>query len=836
MVSLNDGWLMLESRLNVTHSEWGSIINTKEGWYECDLPTDVRMPLLREDVIKEPLKADYCFESEWIEKRAWWFKKEFDGASVDMNSDVIFLVLEGLDSKADIIFNGTYIGSHYSVHYPFKCDIKDKITDGVNTILIRMTTGLEEVSDADLAEINYAVCMEQDNGGKFRSDKRRAFVRRPQYTVGWDWGPKVVTCGITGCARLVEYKEIAIREVNLETLEAGEDAKLHLMINVESFSYYSSKVGGYAVEISYDGKKVYEKKCDNLQIDSGYNYFDQDIEIKNAKLWWPNGYGQQPLYAVKIKAFCNGVTEEWPDMKYGIRTVRIDTSAICDGERRFELIVNNKRIFCKGGNWIPNDFIYARVSEEKYHVLTDEAIEANFNMMRVWGGGLYERDLFYELCDRKGILLWHDLMFACATLPDHREQFRNLVRKELDFQTKRLRNHCCIGLFCGSNEVHWLFNPIDNPHRGTTFTYEHPYGMYLMNILAKEIMRANCPSIPYWNSSPYGGELPNDESCGDVHHWPMAFMSKKMEERIEPKDYDKVNAKFVSEYGYIGPCCRQTIEEYLDGNEPDRSGKLWWWHNNVFEKDTVHTAIEKNYVDNADKLPLDDYIVYGGMVHGLMYGYSLEAFKFKKNCFGSIFWMYNDAWGEVGWTIIDYYLRRKIPFYAVKRALAHRRFAMRAVDGNVVLQGVNDLPEDYCVKAKIGYVSFDGTDSELRDVQLNVPAGTRDYILTEKLPDKDYTKGTIMLYVEDDSVDDAWLRVDDMRSLVIKKSNATITNEKQNGDDRVVTVTSDAFAHGVYVEGGYKCSDNYFDLLPGQSKEIIIRGIGNNKTIIKTVI
>lgn len=823
-LKMNDNWRIHESLLSVEKDQWAYVHGLEDGWYSCSLPADVRMPLIENGVIRDPVLADYCRESEWIEKRAWWFERTFDGCSVDKNEDIIELILEGLDSKSDIFINGQYIGSHYSVHYPFVYDIKDKIKEGENVITVRVTSGLESVSDQDLSELNHAVCLETDNGGKYRGDARRAFVRRPQYTVGWDWGPKVITCGITGGARLEGHKKIALREVCLHTEEIGEQAKLKLMLNVENLGFISSRDGKYKVRISYEGDTVFEQIYEDRLFTSGYNYFEEEILIPHAKLWWPNGYGRQPLYEVQVEAVCEDAVEIYPAFRYGIRKLELNTDVLKGKDRKFQFVINGKPIYCKGGNWIPNDFIYARVNDEKYRVLTEEAAEANFNMLRIWGGGLYERDIFYDLCDEKGILIWHDFMFACSTYPDHHQWFREEMRREFDYQTKRLRSHSCLGLFCGTNEVHWLFNSTDNPKWGIEFTYEHQYGMYIANILSKEVIHANCPFIPYWNSSPYGGELPNDDTVGDIHHWQQAYMSKKMEERIEAKDYDKIKAKFVSEYGYVGPCCMETILEYMDGQPLDRTSEVWQMHNNVFEKDTVNTAIEKNYVDHADRLSLEDYITYAGMVHGMMYGYSLESMRFKEQCYGGLFWMYNDAWGEVGWTIIDYYLRRKIAYYGVKRALAHQKFTMRAEDGRVILQGANDTPKPLSVTAEFGYVSFDGTIRETRKIQLETEPGERSYLLREALPDRDYKKGTIMLYVLDENIDNIWLRLDDMRNLDFEKSQVICTEDRQEGNDRILTLHSESFAHGVHVKGNYRCSDNYFDLLPGETKTIIVRG------------
>ncbi len=825
ITDLNKNWEMHEAPLKWNKNYYNQVRLLQESWFPCDLPVDVRMPLLKEGIIKEPLLSDYCRESEWIEDRSWWFVKKFDSSEVCLQDDIIELVLEGLDSKSDIFINGFYLKTHRNVHYPFVYDIKEHILTGENVITVRLTSGLEEISKEDMAELDHAVCIEERNGGKHRGDERRAFVRRPQYTVGWDWGPKVITTGITGRAFLRSYKTIAIREVKAETLTAGKTAELHICVNVENLSFISSK--GCDVEVKlWDGDTLCAfEKIENTLITSGYNFIDFYLKAENAKLWWPNGYGSQPLYRIEVRACCEGHTTEYPAFSYGIRTVKLDTAVIQGEDRNFTLVVNGKPIYCKGGNWIPNDFIYARVPEEKYHVLTDEAVEANFNMLRVWGGGFYERDIFYELCDQKGILLWHDFMFACSTYPDHHQWFYEEMYKELDYQTKRLGNHCCIGLFCGTNEVHWIFNSTNNPRWNIEFKYEFQYGLSIPNRLVKEIIHKNCEKIPYWNSSPYGGTLPNDDTAGDVHRWHNALMSPRMEERIEVKDYDTIESKFVSEYGYIGPCCRQTTFEYMENAGVDRTTDTWHMHCNVFEKGTVCAGIEKNYVDNADKLSLDDYILYGGMVHGLMYGYSLEAMRFKENCSGGLFWMYNDAWGEVGWTVIDYYLRRKIPFYAVKRALAHRKFTLRLVGNKVVLQGINDLPVDMEVKAQFGYVSFDGEIKDMKEMLLKVPAGQRIYLHQEQLPAYDYTKGTVMLYVEDEKIDNVTLRMEDNRKLSYEKSDVLVVSEKDDGEDKTVTVTAEGYVHGVYVKGDYDCSDAYFDLLPGEVKTFTVKKV-----------
>lgn len=829
ILKLNDNWRMHEAPLKWNKDFLSVVQNKQDGWYDCNLPVDVRMPLLEKGVIKEPLKADYCFESEWIEQRSWWFEKKFSGKEISLEQDIIELVLEGLDTRSDIFINGHYIGTHKSVHYPFVFDVKEYLLPEENTVSVRVTSGLEEITELDVAGIDYIVSMETYNGRELREDYRRSCVRRPQFTCGWDWGPKVTTIGITGNVFLRGYNKIAIRDVFLETEEvyAGEnqkDAVLKAVVNVEDLSLIGSKVCDLKIEISKDGKCVASKTLEKCLLTSGTNHIETEIIVPDVQLWWPNGYGEHPLYEVNIKAICEGIEEVWPEFKYGIRKLELDTSPLEGDDRKFQFVVNGKPIFCKGGNWVPNDFIYARVPEEKYHVLTDEAVEANFTMMRIWGGGLYERDIFYELCDQKGILIWHDIMFACSTHPDHQQWFKDLMRYEIDYQTKRLRNHCCMGVICGTNELHWIFNPIDNPTRfgGVDFTYNEQHGLFIANVMAKEIIRQNCPNIPYWNSSPYGGERPNFDTVGDVHWWRNAYMSPKMEERVEVMDYDKIGAKFVSEYGYCGPCCLESTKEYMDDQPLDRAGDLWYHHTNVFEKGTVDVAIAKNYVDHPEELSIDDYILYGGMVHSLMYNYSLEAMRFKEHCYGGLIWMYNDAWGEVGWTIVDYYLRRKIPFYGVKRALANRKVTMRIVDGQVVLQGLNDTPEAVSVKGRFGYVSFDGKTDLTREISFELEPFSRKYVLKEDLQDYDLSTGTYMMYVDSDEIDNIWLRTEDNRKMKYERSEVKVLSVEDAGEDKVVTVTAEGYVHGVYVKGDLDCDDNYFDLLPGETKTVTV--------------
>lgn len=810
-INLNKNWSICYADIECGHEAYEKILGKISGWIEADVPCDIHEPLIREGIIKEPLDGLNCFDSEWIENKSWWFKKSFQIDVELLREDVVELVLESLDIGADIILNGQLIGRHMSAFYPFLKDVKGVIKEGENQLLIRLTTGLERFAPEETEKYNISTEEDRRPG---RGDARRAFLRKPQFSYGWDWGPKVSTCGIVKGVWIESYKKAAIRGVRTFVKSIQPTAKLGFALEIENFDPYST-VDGYAgIDLSIDGKKVAECRRD-LLLKSGVNYIDAELEVKNAKLWWPNGMGDQALYTVNIAIDVQGCKSKYPEYQYGIRTIDLDTSELRAGERMFAVTVNGVRTFCKGANWIPADSIYSRVSDEKYEKLLQEAKEANFNMLRVWGGGLYERDIFYEQCDRLGIIIWHDFMFACAEYPDDQEMFLREVEKEVEYQTKNLRNHPAIALWCGNNEIHWAF---DGGWEDTRY-----YGSKIYNYVIPAAVRRNCPDIPYWNSSPYGGVHPNGNEIGDRHHWHDCMMSPDMQKRITPEEYDKVQSKFISEYGYVGPLKRSSIEKFLDGAAFDINGEVWQHHNNAYEKDTVLAGISFHYRD-TEKLDIDSYLLYAGLCQGLIYGYSLEAFRFQKECSGALFWMYNDCWGETGWTIIDYYLTRKVSFYFVKRAFAPVKFVLREESGLIRVVGINEGPVSKTVTLEYGYVSFDGVTRNANNTTISLDSHSRGEVLHFHKDFFDVTKGVYYVKAEDNEIPLALLRTGPFRELNISPAKISIEGFERHDSKISITVRTGVFAHAVHfkLQDEIVLSDEYFDMLPGQLRRIEI--------------
>ena len=813
-INLNTGWALKEAPLNHGKDMAPLISRQTEGWYSgLSLPLDVRMPLIEAGVIKDPVLSDYFFESEWVEQRSWWFKKDFQ---VSGKSPVMELVIESLDIHGDVFLNGIHLGHHESAFFPFRREVSEYLTVGTNTLLVRLSSGLEYVSDTDVAEIDFLVSIEGVRDPT-RGDKRRVFLRKPAYVYGWDWCPRIATIAIAKNAYIECADAAIIRGVSLETVEIGAVAKLRAKLEIELLDILASADGDIALSLSYEGKAVTDVIVPDVLLRSGINYIDMDINVENPQLWWPNGMGGQPLYDVSAAVTCRGKLWEYPLFKYGIRIITLDTSRVDAENRKFELLVNGFPIFCKGGDWIPSDSIYARVSPEKYDFLVQEAKEANFNMLRIWGGGIYERDEFYDACDKAGIMVWQDIMFACGTFPDHIKDFYALVGHEVDYQTKRLRNRACLAMFCGNNEIPYLYGHM------APLKPEKQYGHKIQNIQIPEYIQKNCRWVPYWNSSPYGGETPNSPKVGNVHHWNNCTMHPEMARRIEPKEYDKVQARFVSEYGYIGPSTKESIERYFDGKPICRDSSVWNYHNNTFEKQTVAAGIKKHYTDK--ELSLDEYLLYAGLAQSLMLGYSLESLRFKDFCGGGLFWMFNDTWGETGWTIVDYYLRRKIAYYGVRRAFEPVKLIMREAESEIMVMGCNDTAHDISFDLRYGYVGFDGNGDVSEVAAVTIPARSRKMLVAFKNGSHNGLAGIWYAAPQNPEVRPAILRHTDYRQLKIAPPKVKAIFEN-HGEDLLAKLSAETYCHAVYLDtpADVHLSDNYIDLLPGECREIIAKG------------
>ena len=536
--------------------------------------------------------------------------------------------------------------------------------------------------------------------------------------------------------------------------------------------------------------------------------------------------GDQPLYHITIRIMHNKKKCDQREMDIGLRTVQLDRSATEPVGTRFCIRVNGHDVFCKGGNWIPADAIIARVGKKKYETLIADARNANINMLRIWGGGMYESPDFYNACDRAGILVWQDFMFACAEYPDNNEEFRSTVRDEAEKVVMSLRHHPCIVLWCGNNENLWGFRDWWNKTKDFRDKDLNIGGSIIYNQILPDVCRTLDPQRPYWPGSPFGGKAPNSEMDGDCHWWYPFTMNQDVNRRINYGVFDECKARFVSECGVIGPCHLDSMRQYLTAAELQVGSRAWREHTNTFDKATTPAGIRRHYKD-PEYLSIADYIFYGQMFQAIMYGHMIEALRFRKNdprddCQGALIWMYNDCWGEIGWTPIDYYLRRKPSYYWIRNANAPVKAIVRRREKYLVTRVVNDTIRQVKATVRFGWMRVDGSDTRMKSETIFVDANSmveigRDIIGGPKAQNPH--EWIYVAYLDATGTNlhpSIWL-LKPFRELNKPKPDIRITVE-----GRDIKLISSSYCHGVHFKDNGKAmfSDNYFDLLPGISKSV----------------
>ncbi len=806
---LDGDWHLCEAPLTFSKEQAQTLPAPEaEAWMAQPVPGDIHQGLLAAGRIEEPLIGRQSYDCEWTAQRSWWWRHVFEAPEVPTEHRCD-LVLDGLDSGAEVFLNGLHLGSHRNAFRPWVRDVAAFLRPGANTLLIRLSAGVETITEAEVLSTNgRPATTEAQNGRPDRGDARRNHVRKPQYSFGWDWCPKVPTTAIGQVPALRVIGGQRIRHVGLqpERLEGGS-VRLRATVEVERLDPY--RTAHAAVEVSLtdaDGLAVCASQ--RVLLRSGITYVDLDLVLERPRLWWPVGMGEPHRYAVQVQLISGEDAHAYPEFHYGIRFIELED------DDDFALHLNGQRVFCRGGNWIPPDTIYARADEARYTRLLELAAAGNFNMVRIWGGGRYEIDHFYETCDRLGLMVWQDFMFACAPYPDHRPDFVAEVEAEADYQTRRLKRYASVVLWCGNNEcqvalqIWW-----DDITRAGT----HLYGSVL-----PEAVRRNCPELPYWPGSPYGGEYcAGDARLGDVHHWHECMMHPKMEHRITPERYDEARCRFNSEFGYVGAPSLETLREAL-GEEPVLGSENWQHHNNVFEKDTVAAGIAKHYADPAT-LDLAQTIELSGMVQGLMLGHAFDAMRYRADCHGCLFWMYNDCWGETGWTFVDYALRKKIAWWYGRRAFAPLRLILRRHEaGQIRIVLANDLPEVFNAEIAFGSMGLDGTNAQTQSVHVEAPGLQRTEVAVFAQGEADPARHVWFAQPIEptEALLPALFRAADWRTMALPEDPGLTAD--WDLARRLVTVQAKQFTHGVVLTGpeGFDAQDNYVSLLPGEVRTL----------------
>ena len=753
------------------------------GWMAAQVPGEIHLDLMKAGKMPDPAVGLNMPKCRWPETNSWWFRTDFEVTPDFLRCERQRLVFEGLDLYAQVFLNGNLVGEAADAFVPAVFEVKPWVRAGRNELVVRLTDG-SELAPADAPK-----------NPKTYQWPGRIWLRKPQFAWGWDWVDGLPNIGIWRGVRLEGRRRVVIHDLRLDTVREQGRTCLEMETVLENLSPTRLRTCALALEIQPPAGGRPLTRSYALAAPPGRMPVRDLIEIPEPKLWWPNGLGEQPLYRVvaRVTDAAGSVTYDRRALSMGLRTIELDRRPLAQGTR-FCFRVNGQDVYCRGGNLGPQDAILARVSDAKYRTLVAEARNAHFTMFRLNGVAEFEGPAFYEACDRAGILLWHDFMFACSPYPDQDERFLAAARAEIESAVRLYRHHPSIALWSANNECYG-----DSPK--------------LFEQLIPDLCRQLDPRRPCWPGCPAGGNL-----SGDTHDWYCAFLTPGA---IPPE----FRVRFVTEYGILGPCHPDSIREYLGGGETVRGDANWRFHTQEWERtsDFVGKGIRLNYAE-PEGLSVSEWAAYGQMWQAIVQGAMMEALRFQKrdprnDCEGALIWSYTDCVGETGWAILDYYMRRKAAYYWFRRAAAPLKVLVRERDGRLLTRLVNDTLEPAKGTVETGWWRLDGRAKEVVAHPFAVEANGMLGVANEPLPaggehpPSEWLYAAVLRGPDGRAVDQAvWLGAP-YRKLKLAPPRL----ETARLPDGSLEVCSAVFAHAVHTEdhGHELLSDNWFDLLPG---------------------
>ncbi len=680
-------------------------------YLEVKVPQELHLALREQGLCEDENFGINSLKSRWVSEQYWRYVTEFEAPAEALENEC-WLTFEQLDINATVLLNGEVAGTHCTAFRPARFPVSSLLKAGLNRLVVAIESGLYYVADKpgrEYLDWLHAVL------------SKRHWLRKPQYQFGWDWNPRLINVGITGDVGL-EWTETARLDQITCFCELDEDfksARVHVRAFIEGLSDYESQL-----ELTARVKETAEQSVEQLTLSEGIKPYETVITMDNPRLWWPRGHGDQPLYTLEIELRHGEQLLTTRELSFGVRTAEIDRSEHPEGGEYFILKVNGRNIFCKGGNWVPPDMIYSDTSRQKLERLVDLALEANFNLLRIWGGGGWAGHELLELCDKHGLLVWHDFMFACAKYPGDDPDFLEEVRKETTWGVREFSRHPSLFAWCGNNELEmanwdWGFDK-----SGKSLP---DYALY--HHVMPVIVKREDPSCFYWPSSPFSpdNQPPNSPYSGDQHPWDVTLGKY-------PLDFWKYRTfvdRYPNEGGILGATGPATLRDFLPPDQHHYRSMAWDHHDNsmsyILGQTPITTRLVEHWLDiECAKVDLEDYLFASALLQAE--GMSEYICNYRRRMFTSsaaIFWMYNDSWPVThGWTIVDYYLRRKLCYHPVRRAFETISVVVAQDDDgeNIRVFGVNDGPTEVRGKLRYGIFSLAGELPLDQEIQGVLPA------------------------------------------------------------------------------------------------------------------
>lgn len=788
-------------------------------WMSARVPGTVHQDLLDHGRLPDPFYGMNEQKVQWVEKEDWLYRTVFTVTADQLKSDAAWLTFEGLDTYADVYLNGSLLLKADNMFVGHKLAVKDVLREGENRLMIRFRSPVEETAPQwDTDGFNYPA----DND---HSEKRMSvYTRKAPYSYGWDWGIRLATSGIWRPVKLTFCNGAAIDDFFVRQQEVTEQvAKVDNQLEINNVTSTPKEA---QVKVVY----AYGEQADTLTrtvvLQPGKNSLSMPAWIEKPHLWMPNGWGDPALYTFTATVSVDGKEVASREEATGLRSIRVVMEDDKDG-KSFYFEVNGKPMFAKGSNYIPGDALLPNMTGERYARLFEDIRAANMNMVRVWGGGIYEDDRFYEEADRNGILVWQDFIFACTTYP-HDPTFLKRVSEEAVYNMRRLRNHASLAMWCGNNEIYegmryWGWKDKYSPVVWKEMTEGYDV---LFRQLLPELVEANDPGRFYMHGSPYEANWGRPESwkIADSHNWGTWYGQKPFE------SLDTEIPRFMSEYGFQAFPEMKTIRMFASPEDYELESPVM----NAHQKASIGNFLIKKTMALYYKVPekFEDLIYAGLILQGQGMRHGIEAHRrHRPYCMGSLPWQLNDSWPVVSWSSIDYYGNWKAMHYQIRRAFAPVLVDAIKEGNNLSYYIMSDRLTDEELTLNLELMDFNGKVYRKQKVDGLLPANTSKLFYQEPveqaLAGRDSATTFMHMVVKSKKgevlSDEIYYFAHPKDQLLPKTPLQWQVKQKKGYCE--VTVKADKLARDIFIEvpvQGVRFSDNFFDLLPGQKKKVII--------------
>ncbi|WP_163582795.1 beta-mannosidase [Gracilibacillus saliphilus] len=795
---------------------------SESAWKSATVPGCVHTDLLAHNEIPDPFVGKNELDIQWVDKKDWEYVSYFTLTELDMAEERLELIFEGLDTYADIYVNSKQVLLTDNMFRMWKVDIKSYVQEGENSLHVYFHSPIAHDLNKP-NELGYNLPADNDHSkdGGVGEKKLSVFARKAPYHYGWDWGPRFVTSGIWRNVYIEAWSHVCMQDVFIEQSHVTKEIA-KLKANVELEASFPQVV---TISITDNNGFIHEER---VQVKKGKQTIAIPFSIINPQLWWSNGLGEPYLYHFSIDLFHNETLKSSRKIKTGLRSIRFVRDHDQDGQS-FHFELNGVPVFMKGANHIPNDSFLTRVEKEDYEHEIASAKTSHMNMLRVWGGGIYEPNVFYELCDEYGILVWQDFMFACSMYPGDKAFLDNVEQEAID-NVKRLRNYACIALWCGNNEMDSAWAEyVEDAGWGWKQRYNlaqrksiwQAYDQ-LFHQLLPEVIRKYDTNTAYWPSSPLQ-DLTFDQGQhatfaslkkGDIHYWDVWHGQKPL------KAYKENVGRFMSEYGFQSFPEESTVRKYAEEKDFTLESGVMLHH----QKNGSGNRLIKTYMDMYYKEPKDfaSFLHLSQILQANAIRSAVEAHRMEMPyCMGTLYWQMNDCWPVASWSSMDYYGRWKALQYEMKDRFKPTILIVDQQAEQVMCTVVSDLQQDQLANLTLQIVSCEGQNVLEEKVNIEIPKNASTKIHLLDLEDKkDRINNSVL--VAKLEIDE--LIVDEVTHLFVEPKQMQLQDPNIHVEmiEDGIELSCDHFAMNVWMETeeeGYFSANN-FHLVPGERKQI----------------